>query len=69
MYLGLTYAVAPVSPNKCRACPRGLLLVVAAEDEREQVTLRVSQRRKAVHHFLDISIQFVIVQTLSVRLP
>lgn len=36
-------------------------MAVAAEDQREQVTLRVSQRGKAVHHFLDVGVQLVIV--------
>jgi hypothetical protein len=35
--------------------------VSAAEDQREQITLFVSQRRKRVHHLLDMSVQVVLV--------
>jgi hypothetical protein len=34
----------------------GLLVAGALEDQREQVTLRVSQRGKIVHYFLDVGV-------------
>jgi hypothetical protein len=35
--------------------------VAVAEDQREQVPLFISQRRKRVHHLLDVSVQIVFV--------
>jgi hypothetical protein len=35
--------------------------LLATEDQREQITLFVGQRRKRVHHLLDMSVQVVFV--------
>jgi hypothetical protein len=45
---------------------------VPAEDQREQVTLLLYQRRKRVHHLLDVGVKVAIVAargTVSAALP